>query len=123
MHRVAKQAPLGGGWIFFSAQSKHSGGKLREHAKTGLFCFIMIISRACAMDWSRGEPAGLAAAAALLLRTAPASDLPPTLAVDVPTRSSRFACVHGSMRHKVLPEQLAHGVLPPNGKAARAQRA
>ena len=44
-------------------------------------------------------PAGLAAAALPLLRTAPASDLPPALAADVPTRSSQIACVHDYMLH------------------------
>ena len=78
---------------------------------------------------SRGPPRAsiLAAAALLLLRTAPASDLPPALAADVPTRSSQIACVHVFMLHHFhwsrFVHCLAHGVNPPHGEAARAQRA
>jgi len=49
------------------------------------------------------EPAGLAAPALPLLHTAPAPDLPPALAADVPTRSSQIACVHDFMRHHFFP--------------------
>ena len=78
---------------------------------------------------SRGPPRAsiLAAAALLLLRTAPASDLAQALATDVPTRSSQIACVHVFMLHHFhwsrFVHCLAHGVNPPHGEAARAQRA